>query len=141
MRSGFVRSTHRVFLITPASALPKSRRCVMDSEAEFNLLNEVVDSSSSDDDEFYIAAAHIVAMDISNEPHHRGSVEGHGVLNRDRQLGHVRLYQDYFSDDPTYEPNYFRRRFVRTPYFFSIIPCIYIFDFRLINLSSCIDFE
>jgi len=98
----------------------------MDSEAKFNLLNEVVDSSSSDDDddELYIAAAHIVATDIGNEPRHRGSVEGHRVLNRDRQSGHVRLYQDYFSDDPTYEPNYFRRRFVRTPYFFSIIPCI-----------------
>ena len=93
----------------------------MDSEAEFNLLNEVVDSSSSDDDEFYIAAAHIVAMDIGNEPCHRGFVEGHRVLHRDRQSGHVRLYQDYFSDDPTYEPNYFRRRFVRTPYFFSIM--------------------
>ena len=99
----------------------------MDSEAEFNLLNEVVDSSfSDDDDEFYIAAAHIVPTDIGNEPHHRGSVEGHRVLNRDKQSGHVRLYQDYYSDDPTYEPNYFRRRFVGTPYFFSIIPCICI---------------
>jgi len=99
----------------------------VDSEAEFNLLNKVVDSSSSDDDdELYIAAAHIVATDIGNEPHHRGSVEGHRVLNRDRQSGHMRLYQDYFSDDPTYGPNYFRRRFVRTPYFFSIIPCICI---------------
>ena len=100
--------------------------CNVDSEAEINLLNEVVDSSSSDDDddELYIAAAHIVATDIGNEPRHRGSVEGHRVLNRDRQSGHVRLYQDYFSDDPTYEPNYFRRRFVRTPYFFLIIPCI-----------------
>ena len=57
----------------------------MDSEAEFNLLNEVVDSSFSDDDEFYIAAAHIVATDIGNEPRHRdGSVEGHRVINRDR---------------------------------------------------------
>ena len=99
----------------------------MDSEAEFNLLNEVVDSSSSDDDdELYIAAADIVATDIGNEPRYRGSVEGHRVINRDRQSGHVRLYRDYFSDDPTYGPNYFRRRFVRTPYFFSIIPCIYI---------------
>jgi hypothetical protein len=57
----------------------------MDSDAEFNLLNEVVDSSSSDDDdEFYIAAAHIVATNIGNEPRHRGSVEGHRVLNHDR---------------------------------------------------------
>ena len=87
----------------------------------------MVDSSSSgDDDELYIAATDIVATNIGNEPHHRGSVEGHRVLNRDRQSGHVRLYQDYCSDDPTYVPNYFRRRFVRPSYFFSIIPCIYI---------------
>jgi hypothetical protein len=97
----------------------------MDSKAEFNLPNEVVDSSSSDDDdEFYIAAAHIVATDIGNEPRYRGSVEGHRVLNCDRQSGHVKLYQDYFSDDPMYGPNYFRRKFVWTPYFFSIIPCV-----------------
>jgi len=85
----------------------------------------VVDSSSSDDDnELYIAAADIVATDIDNEPRYRGSVEGHRVLNRDRQSGHMRLYQDYFSDDPTYGPNYNRRRFICTSYFFSIIPCI-----------------
>jgi len=90
----------------------------MDSEAEFNLLNEVVDSSSSDDDdELYIAAADIVATDIGNEPRHRGSVEGHRVLNRDRQSGHLRLYQDYFSDDPTYEPNYFVAQVCMYPIF------------------------
>jgi hypothetical protein len=48
--SEFVRSTHHVFPITTSSALPYSRRCVMDSDVEFNLLNEVVDSSSSDDE-------------------------------------------------------------------------------------------
>ena len=38
----------------------------MDSEAEFNLLNEVVDSSSSDDDdELYIAAADIVLIQLN----------------------------------------------------------------------------
>ena len=113
----------------------------MDSEDEFNLLNEVMDSSSSDDDdELYIAAAHIVATDIGNEPYHCGSVEGHRVLNRDRQSGHLRLYQDYFSDDPTYGPNHFRRRFVRTPYFFSLIFCICA-QFCIINLSYGTDFE
>ena len=84
-----------------------------------------IPSSSYDDDELYIDAAHIVATDIGNEPRHRGSVEGHRVINRDRQSGHVRLYRDYFSDDPTYGPNYFRRRFVCTPFFFNYTLYIY----------------
>lgn len=83
----------------------------MDSEDEF--YNEVLQSSSSDDeDHLYIAAAHIVAEDNDSQLYHRGSVMGHRVLNRDRQSGHSRLFQDYFSDDPTYGANYFRRRFV-----------------------------
>lgn len=83
-----------------------------------HVVNELMDSSSSsssssdDDDEVYAAAAHIVAPDIVNSGGHRGSVEGHRVLDRDRQSGHNRLYEDYFSDNPTYGPNYFRRRLI-----------------------------
>ena len=79
-----------------------------------DVLNEMMDSSSSssnDDDELYIAAAHVVS-DIANSACHRGSVEGHHVLNHDRQSGHIRLYEDYFSDNPTYGPSYFRRRII-----------------------------
>jgi len=69
-----------------------------------DVLNEMMDSSSSssnDDDELYIAAAHVVS-DIANSACHRGSVEGHHDLNRDRQSGHVRMYDAYFSDNLTY---------------------------------------
>ena len=70
-------------------------------------------SSTSDDDyEVYIAAVHIVVSDIVNPACHRGSVEGHRVVNRDRQSGHCRLYEDYFSDNPTYRLSYFRRRLI-----------------------------
>ena len=54
-----------------------------------DVLNEMMDSSSSssdDDDELYIAAAHVVSG-IANSACHRGSVEGHHVLNRDRSRG------------------------------------------------------
>ena len=65
-----------------------------------DVLKEMLDSSSSsssdDDDELYIAAAHVVS-DIANSACHRGSVDGHHLLNRDRQFVHFRLYQDYFS--------------------------------------------
>ena len=91
---------------------PPNQRSIMDFE---DVLNEMMDSSSSssldDDDELYIAAAHVVS-DIANSACHRGSVEGHHVLNRDRQSGHIRLYEDYFSDNPTYGPSYFRRRLI-----------------------------
>ena len=77
-----------------------------------DVLNEMMDSSSSDDDdELYIAAAHVVS-DIANSACRHGSLEGHHVLNRDRQSGHIRLYEDYFSDNPTYGPSYFRRRLI-----------------------------
>ena len=83
-----------------------------------DVVNELMDSSSSsssssdDDDEVYTAAEHIVLSDIINPACHRGSVEGHRVVNRDRQSGHCRLYEDYFSDNPTYGPSYFRRRLI-----------------------------
>ncbi|KAL6587400.1 hypothetical protein OROMI_000378 [Orobanche minor] len=41
---------------------------------------------------------------------HGGSTMNHRVINRNRE-GHIRLYQDYFSDTPTYTETQFRRRF------------------------------
>jgi hypothetical protein len=45
---------------------------------------------------------------------HRGSVVGRRVINRDRESGYVRLMQDYFSDNPVYNDDIFRRRFRMT---------------------------
>ena len=75
----------------------------------------VMDSSSDDDDDDFLLSVTHVAMNADesdDETRHRGSVLGHRVLRRDRQAGHHRLYQDYFSDDPTYGHSYFRRRYV-----------------------------
>ena len=91
----------------------------MDSEDEFydTVFNEVLESSSSDDeDDLYVAAAHKVAEANDKQPYRRGSIDGHRVLNRDRQSGHSKLFQDYSSDYPTYGANYFRRRFVLSPH-------------------------
>jgi hypothetical protein len=50
----------------------------------------------------YIAAANIVANDTVTQPYHRGSfLDGHHVLNRDRQFVHFGLYQEYFSEGRT----------------------------------------
>ena len=91
----------------------------MDSEDEFydTVFNEVLESSFSDDeDDLYVATAHIVAETNDKQPYRRGSIDGHRVLNRDRQSRHSRLFQDYSFDDPTYGANYFRRRFVLSPH-------------------------
>ncbi|GJN20343.1 hypothetical protein PR202_gb07712 [Eleusine coracana subsp. coracana] len=69
-----------------------------------------MDSSSSDEDDFFFDSAHVIAEDSLNQPLHRGSIEGHLVVNRERHSWHFLLYQDYFSDNPTIGPKYFRRR-------------------------------
>ncbi|XP_020243682.1 uncharacterized protein LOC109821936 [Asparagus officinalis] len=47
----------------------------------------------------------------AERPKRIGSVPGHLVINRGREEGNSRLYHDYFSDNPTYGANLFRRRF------------------------------
>lgn len=71
-------------------------------------------SSSSDDDIFFHQAMHAVLNEdeVCEDSQPGGSVHGHLVLNRERHTGHMRLYQDYFSDQPTYGASYFRRRLV-----------------------------
>jgi hypothetical protein len=51
----------------------------------------------------------INADQSDDEPKHCGSILGHQVLRRDKEVGHQRLYQDYFSEDPTYGHVYFKR--------------------------------
>ncbi|XP_020243470.1 uncharacterized protein LOC109821719 [Asparagus officinalis] len=47
----------------------------------------------------------------AERPKRIGSVPGHLVINRGREEGNSRLYHDYFSDNPIYGANLFRRRF------------------------------
>jgi hypothetical protein len=42
---------------------------------------------------------------------HRGSVLGHKVYDRSREEGAIKLYRDYFDENPTYPEKVFRRRF------------------------------
>jgi hypothetical protein len=71
-------------------------------------------SSSDEDDDFLFFVTHVAMTEneSDDETKHRGSIHGHKVLRRDRQEGHDRLFKDYFSDNPTYGPNYFRCRYV-----------------------------
>nr|XP_034601183.1 uncharacterized protein LOC117861747 [Setaria viridis] len=79
-----------------------------------SLLEQVLQSSSSDEeDEFFVSTVHIVHSHYQSDsaPKHGGSVVGHKVIDREREEGYWRLYQDYFADEPTYGPTFFRRRF------------------------------
>jgi hypothetical protein len=42
---------------------------------------------------------------------HRGSVLGHKVYDQSREEGAIKLYRDYFDENPTYSEKVFRRRF------------------------------
>ena len=81
----------------PVSQIAMSRRSLP--------MQLVLDSSSDDDDdEFFLSSTHMPmnADESDNETKQRGSIKGHRVLQRDRQAGYQRLYQDYFSENPTY---------------------------------------
>ena len=77
-------------------------------------------STSSENEELIVATAFQVHDEDQrlNVRRHGGSVPGHRVIHRGREAGHARLYQDYFSEDPTYGPAIFRRRFVISEYIF-----------------------
>jgi hypothetical protein len=82
-------------------------------------MKRALESSSSDeDDDFLFSVTHVALTEneSDDETKHRGSIHGHKVLRRDRRRdrreGHDRLFKDYFSDNPTYGSNYFRRRYV-----------------------------
>ncbi|XP_062186025.1 uncharacterized protein LOC133889569 [Phragmites australis] len=81
-------------------------------------------SSSSDDDkdeELFIALqqthSQYQAMQV---PRWGGSVPRRQYVHRDREARHWRLYNDYFSDAPTYGANFFRRRSLDLACFFGL---------------------
>ncbi|RWR93432.1 putative nuclease HARBI1 [Cinnamomum micranthum f. kanehirae] len=60
---------------------------------------------------------------------HRGYIQGQAVIHRGRISGHHRLYNDYFSENPIYNPSQFRRRFrMRKPLFLRIVNAVEAHD-------------
>ena len=94
----------------------------MDSDDEFNqfVMDEIIHSSSSDDERKAVISGvvHLIVEDTLNHPGRIGFVEGHDVVDRERQLHRALLYKDYFSEKPTSGPKSFRHSlvFVRTIY-------------------------
>ena len=46
-------------------------------------------------------------IDEDEQPLHIGSIHGHIAINFGREVGHVRLWNDYFSSNPTYGEDLF----------------------------------
>jgi len=74
-------------------------------------MQELESSSSDDDHQFFIDVKQIILGQVT-APKHGGSISGHKVVRRKREAGHWRLYEDYFLDDATYGPKFFRWSFV-----------------------------
>ncbi|KAF8403360.1 hypothetical protein HHK36_011462 [Tetracentron sinense] len=51
------------------------------------------------------------SLEEDDEPKRRGSVPGHIILNCRREECHIRLWNDYFSKNPTFGESLFHRRF------------------------------
>ncbi|XP_052311109.1 uncharacterized protein LOC112327996 [Populus trichocarpa] len=57
----------------------------------------------------------VVAEEESNNQErrtrHRGSIPDHNIVNRNRKEGELRLYNDYFTENPKFTESQFQRRF------------------------------
>jgi len=57
----------------------------------------------------------VVAEEESNNQGRRtkyyGSIRGHNIVNRNRKEGELRLYNDYFDENPKFTESQFQRRF------------------------------
>jgi hypothetical protein len=98
--------------VPPPSLVP----IVLSSLLEMSLhyLRHVQGSSSDDENEkVTIATLHVVQAqhEHMSTPRWGGSVPGRDYVHRDREVAHRTLYSDYFSQNPTYGPTFFRRKF------------------------------
>ena len=78
-----------------------------------NILGEILNIEEEDNDDLdtlYAATRRSEGFSYGRIRRHRGSIPGHGMVNRDRVKGHERLYCDYFAIHCVYE-SFFRRRF------------------------------
>jgi len=98
-----------------------------------SLLRRQLDDSSSDDDDFEILAVVVTVDTFANaEKKHGGSVPAHRVLYRDREGGHVRMFQDFLAVNPTYGPEIFRRRLLF--FHFRLTCCLCLNISRVVKL-------
>jgi hypothetical protein len=92
------------------------------------------DSSSDDEnEEDFITTLHSAQTQHEHisTPRWGGSMLGCEYVHRNREAAHRTLYSDYFSENPTYGPTFFRRRFAISPlsYLFLVFQFIFLCSF------------
>jgi hypothetical protein len=87
----------------------------------------LIDSSSSKDEEnFYSDVTDIIVQELLNEPRRGGSIIGHETVDRERLSWNNLLYRDYFSENPIFDSEYFRRRLVCSLKYVGIMFCPWV---------------
>jgi len=64
---------------------------------------------------FQVVAAVVAEEESNNQGRrtgYRGSILDHNIVNRNRKEGELRLYNDYFAENPKFTETQFRRRFM-----------------------------
>ena len=78
---------------------------------------EIINSIDDEEEAIYLAisnnnsAIQFLLNQQDNSVTHGGSVPGRSFIYRDRESAHFRLFNDYFSETPTYNDDMFRRRY------------------------------
>ena len=86
--------------------LNKGRMSSSSNDEVYEVFEEMVDQQIDD----------FIDSVIANDPKRRVYIE------RDREQGHNQLWHNYFSENPTYPPEMFRRRFrMNKPLFLRIV--------------------
>ena len=94
----------------------------MASSSNNNL--EEVDDESFDQcfDQYFDQTLENLCMQHVDQEEARKRRKKRIYIERNREAGHQRLWNDYFSETPTYPPNFFRRRFrMNKPLFMRIV--------------------
>ena len=101
--------------------------------SNYEIGNSSSSSSSSDsEDEILQRIIHnnntimeLCLAQLNNQRTHGGSVPGHVVINRNREAADRNLFNDYFSENPRYNAEMFRRRFrMSQPLFLRIVDAV-----------------
>jgi hypothetical protein len=95
-------------------------------------LEELEDDDFELEEEAFLDAFELWVEDSEEQPQRPwwgGSTPGWRHVHRDCEVGHDRLFRDYFSDNPTYDSAKFCRRFrMRRELFMSIVDRVCAFD-------------
>jgi hypothetical protein len=72
---------------------------------------------------FQVATPVVAEKELKNQGRrtgYRGSIPGHNIVNCNRKEGELRLYNDYFAENPKFTESQFRRKFRMSHFFLRI---------------------